>query len=144
MRIRRAATPLSRLGRGRAWLVVAVALVWTTTAGADHGWAPVLTIDVDSAKSLLDRGERVEPLDLRSPTEFQTGRLPRARSLPLGDLPDRVDEVPRSGVVVLYCGCPRDQLVRAYQFLRGRRHTNVFVLDGDIDAWRGRGYALER
>jgi rhodanese-related sulfurtransferase len=127
-----------------ACLLYAVILLGTTRAAADHAWVPVLTIDADSAKSLIDRGAEVEPLDLRSPAEFQTGRLPRARSLPLGDLPDRVDEVPRRGVVVLYCGCPRDQLVRAYQFLRGRRHTNVFVLEGDIDAWRGRGYALER
>jgi rhodanese-related sulfurtransferase len=130
--------------RRSLYLIVAAGLACATPAGAEHAWAPVLTIDADSAKSLIDRGERVEPLDLRSPTEYQAGRLPRARSLPLADLPDRVDEVPRRGVVVLYCGCPRDQLLRAYQFLRGRRHTNVFVLEGDIDAWRGRGYALER
>jgi rhodanese-related sulfurtransferase len=126
------------------WLLVGAGLAVGAPAWADHRWATVLTIDVDSAKSLMDRGERVEPLDLRSPTDYEMGRLPHARSLPLGDLADRVDEVPRSGVVVLYCGCPRDQLVGAYQFLRGRRHTNVFVLEGDIDAWRGRGYALER
>jgi|SRR5688572_8485156 len=124
--------------------LIVVVLMSAMPAIAEHGWAPVLTIDADSAKSLIERGALVEPLDLRSPTEFERGRLPRARSLPLADLPDRVDEVPRSGVVVLYCGCPRDQLVRAYQFLRGRRHTNVFVLEGDIDGWRGRGYALER
>ena len=135
-------TTLARLGSGL--LMLAGLFASAPPASADHGWAPVLTIDADSAKALIDRGDRVEPLDLRSPVEYRAGRLPRARSLPLGDLPDRVDEVPRSGVVVLYCGCPRDQLVRAYQFLRGRRHTNVFVLEGDIDAWRGRGYALER
>ena len=132
---------LARLGTG---LLVAGALASATPARADHGWAPVLTIDAESAKALIDRGDRIEPLDLRSPVAFKEGRLPHARSLPLGDLPDRVDEVPRSGVVVLYCGCPREQLLRAYQFLRGRRHTNVFVLEGDIDAWRSRGYALER
>ncbi|HEY7517792.1 MAG TPA: rhodanese-like domain-containing protein [Methylomirabilota bacterium] len=133
----------SELARRAAWLGV-VALATATAAWADHRWAPVLTIDADSAKSLMDRGERVEPLDLRPSADFQTGRLPRARSLPLADLADRVDEVPRSGVVVLYCGCPRDQLVRAYQFLRGRRYTNVFVLEGDLEGWRGHGYALER
>ena len=127
-----------------AWLVVLGTLAGATAARADHGWAPVLTIDADSATTLIDRGERVESLDLRAPSEFRTGRLPHARSLPLADLSDRVDEVPRAGIVVLYCGCPRDQLLRAYQFLRGRRHTNVFVLEGDIEAWRGRGFALER
>ena len=131
-----------RAGAGLIALVAGLAAAAPTSA--DHRWATVLTIDADSAKSLIDRGERVEPLDLRSPAEFESGRLPHARSLPLADLADRVEEVPRSGVVVLYCGCPRDQLLRAYQFLRGRRHTNVFVLEGDIDAWRGRGYALER
>ena len=134
----------SRLAGLSRSLLVAAALMSATPASAEHGWAPVLTIDADSAKALFDRGDRVEPLDLRSTLEFQAGRLPRARSLPLADLAERVDEVPRTGVVVLYCGCPRDQLLRAYQFLRGRRHTNVFVLEGDIDAWRGRGYALER
>jgi len=127
-----------------AWLVVLGALSVAATAGADHAWAPVLTIDAESAKKLIDRGEHVEPLDLRAASEFQNGRLPHARSLPLADLPDRVDDIPRAGMVVLYCGCPRDRLLRAYQFLRGRRHTNVFVLEGDIDAWRVRGYALER
>ena len=134
---------MRRRARAVMGIIVAV-LAAAMPTSAEHGWVPVLTIDPDSAKSLMDRGERVEPLDLRPPAEFQAGRLPRARSLPLGDLPDRVHEVPRSGVVVLYCGCPRDQLVRAYQFLRGRRYTNVFVLEGDIEAWRGHGYALER
>jgi rhodanese-related sulfurtransferase len=115
-----------------------------TPAVADHAWAPVLTIDAESAKSLMDRGERVEPLDLRSATEFQAGRLPRARSLPLRELPDRVDEVPQRGIVVLYCGCQRAELLRAYQFLRGRRHANVYVLEGGIEAWQQLGYALER
>ena len=122
----------------------ALALTAPGTAAADHAWAPVLTIDAESAKSLMDRGEPVEPLDLRPAADFQTGRLPHARSLPLRELTERVDEVPRAGIVVLYCGCPRDDLFRAYQFLRGRRHTNVYVLEGGLEAWRERGYALER
>ena len=123
---------------------VGLLLLMAATATADHAWAPVLTIDPDSAKSLIDRGEPVEPVDLRSPTEFGAGRLPRARSLPLGELRDRVDEVPRRGLVVLYCGCGRDELLRAYQFLRGRRYGNVYVLEGGIEAWQRLGYPLER
>jgi rhodanese-related sulfurtransferase len=124
--------------------VIALSALVAAPASADHAWAPVLTIDAESAKALMDRGERVEPLDLRAPAEFVAGRLPRARSLPLGELRERVDEVPRAGVVVLYCGCGRDDLLRAYQFLRGRRYANVYVLEGDIEAWRRLGYPLER
>jgi rhodanese-related sulfurtransferase len=125
-------------------LAVLLALATPAPAVADHAWAPVLTIDAESAKSLMDRGERVEPLDLRPATEWQAGRMPHARSLPLRELPDRVDEVPQAGIVVLYCGCSRDELFRAYQFLRGRRHTNVYVLEGGLEAWRQHGYGLER
>lgn len=124
--------------------VIALGALVAAPASADHAWAPVLTIDAESAKALMDRGERVEPLDLRAPAEFVAGRLPRARSLPLGELRERVAEVPRAGVVILYCGCGRDDLLRAYQFLRGRRHANVYVLEGDIEAWRRLGYPLER
>ena len=60
-----------RLG---ASLIVVAALALGTPAIAEHGWAPVLTNDADSAKSLIERGERVEPLDLRSPAEFESGR----------------------------------------------------------------------
>ena len=131
--------------RAAAWLLVAGALaVAPGAADADHAWAPVLTIDPASAKSLMDRGELVQPLDLRSPTDFRAGRLPHARSLPLRELSERVGEVPDRGIVVLYCACGRDELLRAYQLLRGHRHLNVFVLEGGIEAWRGLGYALER
>lgn len=123
---------------------VVLLLLVTPPAFADHAWAPVLTIDADSAKFLIDRGEPVEPLDLRPETEFRAGHLPRARSLPLGELGDRVDEVPRRGIVVLYCGCGRDVLLRAYQFLRGRRHATVYVLEGGIEAWQRLGHPLER
>jgi rhodanese-related sulfurtransferase len=104
----------------------------------------VLVIDAESARSLMDGGERVEPLDLRPASEFRGGRLPRARSLPLVELRDRVDEVPRAGVVVLYCACGRDELLRAYQFLRGRRYANVYILEGGIEAWQRLGYPVER
>jgi rhodanese-related sulfurtransferase len=131
----------------RAVVGVAAALALAALpalAQADHAFVPVLSIDAESAKTLMDRGEAVQPLDLRSPTEFRAGRLPHARSLPLRELHARADEVPARGIVVLYCACPRDELLRAYQFLRGHRHLNVYVLEGDIDAWRQSGYALER
>jgi rhodanese-related sulfurtransferase len=124
--------------------VITLLVLVATPALADHAWAPVLTIDAESAKSLMDRGEPVEALDLRSRAEFRSGRLPRARWLPLVELRERVEEVPRRGVVVLYCACARDELLRAYQFLRGRRYANVYVLEGGIEGWERLGYPLER
>jgi rhodanese-related sulfurtransferase len=130
--------------RTRVAALVALLVLVAAPAVADHAWAPVLTIDPESAKALMDRGQRVEPLDLRPEPEFRGGRLPRARSMPLAELRDRVDEVPPHGVVILYCGCGQAELLRAYQFLRGRRYANVYLLEGGLDAWVRLGYPLER
>jgi rhodanese-related sulfurtransferase len=39
------------------------------------------TIDADRLKSLLDRGQRLLIVDVRSPEEIRTGHIPGARSL---------------------------------------------------------------
>ena len=130
--------------RTRLAAVGALLVLVATPAQADHAWAPVLTIDAESAKSLMDSGKPVEPLDLRPEVEFRSGRLPRARSLPLVELRERVEEIPRRGLVVLYCACGSDELLRAYHFLKGRRYGNVYVLEGGIEGWQRLGYPLEQ
>ena len=121
----------------------AVVLGAAAPGRADHAWAPVLTIDAESARTLVDRGERLHLVDLR-PAVDVADRLPGARSMPLAELRERVHEVPRTGIVVIDCACPRDELLRAYQFLRGRQYRNVFVLEGGIDQWIQLGHRLER
>lgn len=123
---------------------LAISLGAAAPGRADHAWAPVLTIDAESARTLVDRGERVHLVDLRPAVEVAGRRLPGARSMPLAELRERVHEVPRTGIVVIDCACPRDELLRAYQFLRGRQYRNVFVLEGGIDQWMKLGHRLER
>jgi rhodanese-related sulfurtransferase len=64
--------------------------------------------------------------------------------VPLPELRERFAEIPRQGLVVLYCGCPADQLRDAYLFLRGHGYRNLAVLDGDYAGWVARGYPVER
>jgi len=42
-------------------------------------------------------------IDVRQPEEFALGHLPGARLIPLGDLAQRVDEIPKGVKVVVYC-----------------------------------------
>jgi rhodanese-related sulfurtransferase/DNA-binding transcriptional ArsR family regulator len=59
-------------------------------------------------ETLLGRVERGEVtlLDVRPAAEYRHGHLPGARSVPLGELPARLGEVPRGREVVAYCRGP--------------------------------------
>jgi rhodanese-related sulfurtransferase len=126
---------------GIALLIGALALA--SPARADHArFGPVLMIDPESARALLARGG-VAAVDLRADPEFRAGRLPGARSLPLGTLSGRLEEVP-DDVVILYSDGPIEPVLGAYHLIRPRRHRAMFVLEGGFDAWQRMGYQLER
>lgn len=135
-----------RLLRGLAAAVLAAALALVPEAApAEHpGYFPVLTIDPESLKQLIDEGRRPVAIDLRPPAAYRDGRLPGARSLPLEQVTARADEIPRQGLVVLYCACRFDQIGAAYQELRRRQWNNVLVLEEGFAGWRARGYPIER
>jgi rhodanese-related sulfurtransferase len=128
-----------------ALVVVASVLAAVVPVSADHGlFFPVLTVDPDSLKRLLDEGRPIVAVDLRPSTLHADGRLPGARSLPFPDLERRADELPTTGLVVLYCACPFQEINRAYQLLRRRKHDNVFVLEEGFGGWVARGFPVER
>ena len=84
----------------------------------------------------LENGHAVQMIDVRQPWESAIAQLPGSVLIPLGDLPRRVDEIPREpGVmVVLYCHHGVRSL-SAVSYLRRLGHELVLSLAGGIDAW---------
>lgn len=113
------------------------------TGGHDTS-APVLPVPAPYAKRLLDEGERLLFIDLRSTDEFGRGRLPGARSLPLRELRRRYAEIPRTGRVMLYCDCPPEEVRAAFQFLSDQGYRNISVVEEGFPGWIRRGYPVER
>jgi rhodanese-related sulfurtransferase len=54
-------------------------------------------------QAVLDAGPGVIVLDVREPSEFATGSLPGARSLPAREVRSRLYELPRGSTVYLLC-----------------------------------------
>jgi rhodanese-related sulfurtransferase len=52
------------------------------------------------------RSGEVTLVDVRPAEEYRAGHLPGARSIPVGELRERLDELPRRGEVVAYCRGP--------------------------------------
>ena len=101
-----------------------------------------LSIAPEDVQRYRDAGEEVVVIDLRPPDAFAAGHLPRAKSLPLGEVRQRAAEIPRAGRVVLYAGTPAEAAA-AYRALRDAGHRNVMVLAGGLPAWVRLGFPVE-
>jgi len=84
----------------------------------------------------LAAGEPVYLLDVREPWEYATSRLPDSTLIPLGELPQRIDEVePPAGVpVVVYCHHGIRSLSGA-AILEAKGFPEAYSLAGGIDGW---------
>jgi adenylyltransferase/sulfurtransferase len=84
-------------------------------------------------KRRLDAGEDVFVLDVREPHEYQIVNI-GAPLIPLGDLPNRLNELDPNREIVIHCKTGgRSQ--RAAEFLQKSGFKNVVNLAGGITAW---------
>ena len=73
-------------------------------------------------------------LDVREPWEFDICHIAGSNNLPMGQIPQRVKELPDSGEIVVIChhGVRSQQVIR---FLQGQMNASLINLDGGVDAW---------
>ena len=101
-------------------------------------------LEADRVKKLLDAGEKIIFIDLRTAAEFAKGHLPGAKSIPVAELPQRFAEVPKTGRVVLYCDCRHAEVADRAIFLEYRGNRNIFVMPEGFSGWIRRGFPLEK
>jgi rhodanese-related sulfurtransferase len=77
---------------------------------------------------------RVALLDVREPWEVEICRLPDSINIPLAQLPEQLDTLPRDGMLVVLChhGMRSRQ---ATHWLRANGLGDAVNLSGGIDAW---------
>lgn len=132
----------------RRALALAVALALSAASGAaraGHDSVPdVVALRSDYLKRLIDAREAVVLVDMRKPSEYRAGHLPGAISVPITELDRRFKEIPRAPRVVLYCGCPREDIATAFVFLSSQGYVNHAVLEDGFDGWLKRRYPLTK
>jgi len=87
-------------------------------------------------KQRLDGGEKLTIVDVREPYEWDIGNLEShgARLIPLGDLPQRYEEIDADETIVLQCRSGA-RSERALHFLRERGYSSLYNLKGGILSW---------
>ncbi|MDF2668767.1 MAG: sulfurtransferase [Paenibacillus sp.] len=63
----------------------------------------IQVITPEEIKQRLASGERLNMIDVREDEEVAFGMIPGAKHIPLGELPDRLDEIERSDEIIMIC-----------------------------------------
>jgi rhodanese-related sulfurtransferase len=128
----------------RLLILILLAVLVPPSAHAGHGVEDTVdNISAERAKQLLDAGEKLLFIDMRPAKEYQQNRLPGARSLPIAEVANRFDEIPKSGRVVLYCDCKPYDIADRAVFLEYRGYRNIFIMPEGYSGWVKRGYPIE-
>lgn len=106
----------------------------TTTAEADLGETITDEMQPRELKERLDKGEPIVVVDVREPQEYQINRIEGSKLIPLGELPQRYEELDPNAAIV--CQCKSGvRSAKATGFLRSIGFKNVRNLAGGILGW---------
>jgi hydroxyacylglutathione hydrolase len=102
--------------------------------------APIPGIDVHELRRRLQSAEAPHLLDVRDDDEFASGHIEGAQHVYVGQIEQRLSEIPQ-GPIVTYCASGRRALVAAAALARLGRQ-DVSVCWGSMKAWKAAGYPI--
>jgi phage shock protein E len=139
--------PTSKSSIRKNWIVygiillAVIVLAWIFLKPAP---APVvqeypLEVSPQQTSDLLAKGTFV--LDVREPDEWAAGHIAGATLIPLGDLPNRLSEVPQDKEVVVVCRSGR-RSAEGRDILRNAGYSLATSMTGGMNAWSAANFPV--
>ena len=98
------------------------------------------TITVDALKRKLDNKENIFLIDVRSPPELKEGYIEHAKNIYVGEIKDRIEEIPKNFPIVTVCGNgARASMAASILKKHGFESMNVL---GSMKAWYKANYPI--
>ena len=84
-------------------------------------------------------------LDIRDNGEFNSGRIPKAKNIPLAEITKRIDEIAKfkDKPVIVACGTS-SRAPAAVRALKANGFTDVYTLQGGFGAWQQASLPVEK
>jgi len=92
-------------------------------------------ITPQDAKKRIDAGENLFIMDVRQPEEYATGYVPNAVLIPLGEVAQRLGEIPRDKPVIVVCKSG-GRSAQVSKILDDNGFKSVFNVLGGTSAWK--------
>ena len=93
-----------------------------------------LEVSIEETARLLSSNKPPVLIDVREPKEWEICRIPSAKLIPMGEVAERLSEIPQNVPVLIHCHHGGRSL-RVTQFLRSKGYNMVSNVQGGIDAW---------
>ena len=102
----------------------------------------VIPITVEQVKKIIDRNEDYLILDVRTEDEYNEGHLVSAILIPVDELEERLNELPKNKPIIVYCRSGR-RSSKAADILLKNKFSPIYEMTGGIELWKKNGYPLE-
>jgi len=100
------------------------------------------SVDANSLSKELKNDDKIFLLDVREKSEYKIDHIKGAVLIPLGSLPDHINEIPKDEKVVVYCRSGNRSSM-AVRYLIDHGFTNIINLTGGMMAWSRRCSGLK-
>ena len=130
--------------KGNSWVWIAgFAILALVVVGAISAMTPPAApaglareVSVSEAATLRDQGAFM--LDVREPDEWNAGHIPEATLIPLGELENRLDELPRDQQIVVVCRSG-NRSATGRDILLDAGFEEVTSMGGGMNSWVSQG-----
>lgn len=94
-------------------------------------------VNPKEGQAMVEAGSDLHILDVRTPGETAAGVLPNAQLIPVGELEERVREVPKDGKDILVYCAGGGRSAAACEFLSQQGYSSLHNLSGGYQSWQG-------
>lgn len=113
----------------------------TTTPHCTMNAIPAL--DVHELHEMIKSGKKFHLIDVREPEEHIVAAIAGSQLIPLGTLPQALDQIPRDIPLIIHCKAG-GRSARACTHLIEQGYTQLHNVTGGMDAWLQAGYPHEQ
>jgi len=99
-------------------------------------------VDPTTVNQIRERSD-VLLIDVREQSEYDAGHIPGITLIPMGEIPNRLADIPKDKTVIVSCQSGR-RSAQVASFLQEQGFTNVHDLDGGFSAWERAGVPVEQ
>src|SRR5690606_2922604 len=96
----------------------------------------LLRLSPEEAAARVASGARL--LDVRTRSEFNAGHIAGTTFIHFGELPRKLDVVPKDVPVIVYCASGT-RSTTALSILRKYGYEDLYIIEGGFDAWKAAG-----
>ena len=102
----------------------------------------IKNVSPKKAKELMGSENDVFLLDVRTKEEYNESHIKTAHLIPVQELEQNIDRIPKDRNVVVYCASGK-RSARACGILKNKRLKAIYDIEGGIHRWVADGYPVE-